>query len=316
MENESKLVIELENLTKYYGQHRGIENLTLRIKRGIIQGFLGPNGAGKTTTIRCLLGILKPNDGQIKVFGNTIKNWTTEISLKEKIGYLPGEFNLYRHFKVKQILDYFESLRNRPAFYRDELVKELELDESRSVSQLSKGNKQKVGLVQALMHDPDLVILDEPTSGLDPLIQQRLYSILKRVRQRGKTIFFSSHNLAEVQKIADEVAIIREGILVSHDRISDLSSRVQQKLIVSTASPIPNSILSSDLISHYDELYSTNGDHRYQIWLYQQNQHLSKVFEQLEAYKILDVALPESSLEEYFIHYYTDDEEVQSNVVE
>ena len=183
--------IEFVNLTKFYGSHRGIENLSIKIMKGIIFGFLGPNGAGKTTTIRCLLGILKPTNGYVKVLNCEIKNWSNNISLKEKIGYLPGEFDLYKHFTVKTLLDYFASLRKRPSSLRKELVTLLELDESRPVSQLSKGNKQKVGLIQALMHDPDLLILDEPSSGLDPLMQQRLYKILKEFKNRGKTIFFS-----------------------------------------------------------------------------------------------------------------------------
>lgn len=307
MDLEYDFAIELKNLTKYYGKHRGIENLSLQIRKGVIHGFLGPNGAGKTTTIRCLLGILNPNSGYISLFGKKIERWATEIALKEKIGYLPGEFELYRHFTVKQILDYFDSLRKRPAVFRDEFVEKLDLDESRSVSQLSKGNKQKVGLVQALMHDPDLLILDEPTSGLDPLIQQRLYTILRDFRTRGKTIFFSSHNLAEVQKIADEVAIVKEGFMVSHDRISDLSSRVQQKLIITTKTPISDAMSTSSLIVNFEKIYSTNGGHRYQIWLHRHNHQLSKVFEVLEDFVILDVVLPEPSLEEYFIHYYSEE---------
>ncbi|MHA2309548.1 MAG: ABC transporter ATP-binding protein, partial [Candidatus Heimdallarchaeaceae archaeon] len=242
--------------------------------------------------------------------------WEANIDLKEKIGYLPGEFELYRHFTVKQILDYFESLRKRPAVLRDKLITELDLDESRSVSQLSKGNKQKVGLVQALMHNPDLVILDEPTSGLDPLIQQRLYSILKELKKSGRTIFFSSHNLSEVQKIADEVAIIKDGFLVSHDRIADLSLKVQQKLNITTKIPIPATICESTLISRYDQIYSMNGDHRYQIWLHRQNQNLSKVFGLLEEFELLDVALPESSVEEYFIQYYSENKEEHRDVDE
>ncbi len=309
MEIPNDFVIELKNLTKYYGHQRGIENLSLQIRRGIIYGFLGPNGAGKTTAIRCLLGILNVDSGDIEVFGKQIDRWISDISLKERIGYLPGEFDLYRHFSVKQILDYFDSLRKRPAIFRDKFVNLLDLDESRSVSQLSKGNKQKVGLVQALMHDPDLLILDEPTSGLDPLIQQRLYSILRNFRKRGKSIFFSSHNLAEVQKIADEVAIIKEGFLVSHNRIRDLHSKVHQKLIVTTQTPLSEAIQTSSLVANFEEVYSTNAGHCYHIWLQRHNHHLSKVFELLEDYKILDVVLPEPNLEEYFIHYYSDEEE-------
>ena len=307
MDMNEDFSIKLKNLTKYYGRHRGIEDLSLQISSGVIYGFLGPNGAGKTTTIRCLLGILKPTKGDVFVFGKKVNNWVSERKLKEKIGYLPGEFDLYKHFSVKQILDYFESLRKRrPAVLRKELVESLELDESRAVSQLSKGNKQKVGLVQALMHDPDLVILDEPTSGLDPLMQQRLYRVLKDFKNQGKTIFFSSHNLAEVQKVADEVAIIKDGFLISHNRIDTLSSQVQQKLLVTTEIPIDVNFSTSPLIESFEKIQKSNGNHRYQIWLHPHDHMYSEAFKLLEEYKLIDVIIPEPNLEEYFIKYYSE----------
>ena len=299
--------IELVNLTKYYGRHRGIENLSIKINSGIISGFLGPNGAGKTTTIRCLLGILRPTKGKIKVFGQEITNWSAQIALKEKIGYLPGEFDLYKHFTVKGILDYFASLRKRPAKLRNTLIDTFELDESRNVNQLSKGNKQKVGLIQALMHDPDLLILDEPSIGLDPLMQQRLYHVLKEFRDRGKTIFFSSHNLAEVQKICDEVAIIREGFLVSHDHIDQLSQSVQQRVILTMEKPIDSLLTQISLISHFEKLQTNGNGYRYSIYLKSAQPNFSDLFQSLNQETIQNVVIPEPSLEDYFLQYYKED---------
>ncbi|MFX1516722.1 MAG: ABC transporter ATP-binding protein [Promethearchaeota archaeon] len=299
--------IELNNLTKYYGKHRGIEKLSLKINPGIISGFLGPNGAGKTTTIRCLLGILKPTRGQVKVFGHEITNWSSQISLKEKIGYLPGEFDLYKHFTVKGILDYFASLRKQPSKLRNSLIETFDLDETRNVSQLSKGNKQKVGLIQALMHDPDLLILDEPSVGLDPLMQQRLYNVLKEFRDRGKTIFFSSHNLAEVQKICDDVAIIREGFLVSHDHINQLSQRVQQRIILTMEEPIDSLLTQIPLISHFEKIQTNGNGHRYSIFMKSAQPNFSELFQSLSQQTIQNVVIPEPSLEDYFLQYYKED---------
>ena len=302
-----KSTIELIDLTKYYGSHRGIEDLNLRINPGIISGFLGPNGAGKTTTIRCLLGILKPTRGQIKIFGHKIANWSSQITLKENIGYLPGEFDLYKHFTVKGILDYFASLRKRPAKLRNTLIDTFELDETRNVSQLSKGNKQKVGLIQALMHDPDLLILDEPSVGLDPLMQQRLYNVLKEFRDHGKTVFFSSHNLAEVQKICDDVAIIKEGFLVSHDHIDHLSRRVQQRVILTMEEPIDSLLTQIPLISHFEKIQTNGNGYRYSIYLNTAQLNFTDLFQSLSRHNIQNVVIPEPSLEDYFLQYYKED---------
>ncbi len=299
--------IKLVNLTKYYGKQRGIENLSININPGVISGFLGPNGAGKTTTIRCLLGILRPTSGQIKVFGREIANWSSEVALKENIGYLPGEFDLYRHFTVKGILDYFASLRKRPAKLRHNLVDVFELDETRNVSQLSKGNKQKVGLIQALMHDPDLLILDEPSVGLDPLMQQRLYQVLKEFRERGKTIFFSSHNLAEVQKICDEVAVIKEGFLVTHDLIEQLSQHVHQKVILTMKEPVESLLSQIPLISHFEQLQMNGDGYRYSIYTKSAKPNFSDLFHSLRQQTILNVVISEPSLEDYFLQYYKED---------
>lgn len=311
MNEKATYAVEFSDLTKFYGPYRGIENLTLRIKSGIIFGFLGPNGAGKTTTIRCLLGILSPTRGSIKLFDREIDDWSSEAFLKENIGYLPGEFDLYKHFTVKETLDYFASLRKKESFLRQKLVKIFDLDESRKVTQLSKGNKQKVGLVQALMHDPDLLVLDEPTAGLDPLVQQRLYSVLKGFRDRGKTIFFSSHNLPEVQKIADEVAVIKEGFLVSHDLIEHLSQKIHRKVLVSLTEPLKEEVVSLlPFVSAWQQITSNGNEStfRYSLWLNSLQPNFAEVFQALNTLHVKDVVIPELSLEDYFLQYYKEDE--------
>ncbi|MFX0183304.1 MAG: ABC transporter ATP-binding protein [Candidatus Hodarchaeota archaeon] len=311
MDDKTIYAVEFSNLTKFYGLHRGIENLTLRIKRGIIFGFLGPNGAGKTTTIRCLLGILNPTRGSIRLFDREINDWNSETFLKEEIGYLPGEFDLYKHFTVKETLDYFASLRKKEPSLRPKLVQLFDLDESRKVTQLSKGNKQKVGLVQALMHDPDLLVLDEPTAGLDPLMQQRLYTVLKEFRDRGKSIFFSSHNLPEVQKIADEVAVIKEGFLVSHDLIEHLSQKLHRKVLVSLTEPLKEEVVSQlPFVSAWERITSNGNESsfRYSLWLNSLQPNFVEVFQALDAIQVKDVVIPEPSLEDYFLQYYKEDE--------
>ncbi|HEC80932.1 MAG TPA: ABC transporter ATP-binding protein [Thermoplasmatales archaeon] len=184
-------VIETKSLTKYYGKTRGVEDLTFSVRKGEIFGFLGPNGAGKTTTIRTLLGFLKPTDGEAYVFGKNVKDNIVEI--KRDIGYIPGDLNLYGHLTGQRFLDYFVSLRNQDATLLDELLEIFEVPLDRKIKGYSKGMKQKLGIIQAFMHDPDLVVMDEPTSSLDPLLQQRFYEFLHREKKKGKTMFFSSH---------------------------------------------------------------------------------------------------------------------------
>ena len=280
----------------------------MNIPSGIIFGYLGPNGAGKTTTIRCLLGILKPTNGLIKIFGEHIKNWSHEIVLKENIGFLPGDFTFYLDFTVKELLDYFSELRKRPPVLRDSLVKFFELDESKKVEQLSKGYKQKLGLIQALMHDPDLLILDEPTVSLDPLMQQRLYKILDDFRNRGKTIFFSSHNLDEVQKICDEVAVIKDGQLVSHDKIAELYLKINRKIELTLAKPLQKeNLMHIPFISAYQEIFSPDVDpqtHRYVVWLREKTLDFSQLFSLFSENVVKDVKITEPKLEDYFMHYY------------
>jgi ABC-2 type transport system ATP-binding protein len=214
-------IITTEKLTKYYGSHRGVIDVDLEVQEGEVFGFLGPNGAGKTTTIRLLLDLIRPTSGKAYVFG--IESSADPVAIHRRIGYLPGEFTLYDRLTGSQTLEYFGNLRGGvdPA-YRAQLVERLDLDPSRRFREYSKGNKQKVGLVAALQHRPELLLLDEPTSGLDPLVQQTFFTIMREQVKDGATVFLSSHILSEVEKNCHRVAIIREGQLVQVGRVDAL----------------------------------------------------------------------------------------------
>src|SRR5438874_1387589 len=190
-------IIQIEKLTKAYGSHRGIIDIDLEVNEGEAFGFLGPNGAGKTTTIRTLLDHLRPTSGRATVFG--IDTTADPVAIHRRVGYLPGEFTLYDRLTGGQTIEYFANLRGGvdPAYQRS-LVERFDIDPKRRYKELSKGNKQKIGLVIALQHEPDLLILDEPTSGLDPLVQQSFFEVVREARKEGRTVFLSSHILSEV----------------------------------------------------------------------------------------------------------------------
>ena len=206
-------VIRTEKLTKYYGSHRGIVEVDLAVEKGEVFGFLGPNGAGKTTTIRVLLDLIRPSSGKAYVFD--IESSADPAAIHRRIGYLPGEFALYDRLTGSQTLEYFGNLRGGvDRAYQASLIERFDLDPSRRYREYSKGNKQKVGLVAALQHRPELLMLDEPTAGLDPLVQQTFFATLREAVKDGATVFLSSHILSEVEKSCGRVAIIREGRIV------------------------------------------------------------------------------------------------------
>jgi ABC-2 type transport system ATP-binding protein len=214
-------IIKTEKLTKYYGSHRGVIDVDLEVHQGEVFGFLGPNGAGKTTTIRVLLDLIRPTSGKAFVFG--IESSVDPVAIHRRIGYLPGEFALYDRLTGGQTLEYFGNLRGGvDKAYRAQLVERFDLDPSRRYREYSKGNKQKVGLVAALQHKPELLMLDEPTAGLDPLVQQTFFALLREHVKDGATVFLSSHILSEAERSCDRVAIIREGRLVRVDRVDAL----------------------------------------------------------------------------------------------
>ena len=214
-------IIRTEKLTKNYGTHRGIADVDLEVQQGEMFGFLGPNGAGKTTTIRVLLDLIRPTSGKAYVF--EIESSADPTAIHRRIGYLPGEFALYDRLTGRQTLEYFGNLRGGvDRVYQAELIERFDLDASRRFREYSKGNKQKVGLVAALQHRPELLLLDEPTSGLDPLVQQTFFGLLRERVKDGATVFLSSHILSEVERSCDRVAIIRDGRLVQVDRVDAL----------------------------------------------------------------------------------------------
>jgi ABC-2 type transport system ATP-binding protein len=206
-------IIRTEKLTKTYGSHRGIIEVDLEVEQGEVFGFLGPNGAGKTTTIRVLLDLIRATSGHATVFG--LDSRRDAVAIHRRLGYLPGEFALYDRLTGGQTLEYFGNLQGGvDRAYQRSLVERFELDPSRRYREYSKGNKQKVGLIAALQHRPDLLVLDEPTSGLDPLVQQTFFAVMREAVAEGRTVFLSSHVLSEAEKMCDRVGIIREGRLI------------------------------------------------------------------------------------------------------
>ena len=225
-------------LTKSYGPVPALRGVDLEVRRGEVFGFLGPNGAGKTTTIRLLLDLIRPTSGRATVFGlDTTRDAT---AIHRRIGYLPGEFSLYDRLTGGQTLEYFANLRGGvDRAYQRSLVERFDLDPSRRFREYSKGNKQKVGLVAALQHRPELLVLDEPTSGLDPLVQQTFFSVLREAVAEERTVFLSSHVLSEAEKTCDRVAIIREGRLVRVDRVDALRDLAVHEVELRFDGPVP-----------------------------------------------------------------------------
>ena len=231
-------IIETEKLTKSYGAHRGIIDVDLTVNGGEVFGFLGPNGAGKTTTIRTILDLIRPTSGRALVFG--IQSSADPVAIHRRVGYIPGEFTLYDRLTAGQTLAYFANLRGGvDRAYQRELVERFEIDPSRRFKELSKGNKQKVGLVIALQHRPELLVLDEPTSGLDPLVQQSFYALVRETKAEGRTVFLSSHILSEVERTCDRVAIIREGLLVKVDTVEGLRDLAHHQVELRFSGPVP-----------------------------------------------------------------------------
>jgi ABC-2 type transport system ATP-binding protein len=231
-------IIQADKLTKSYGSHRGIIDVDLTVNEGEAFGFLGPNGAGKTTMIRTLLDHIRPSSGKATVFG--IDTTVDPVAIHKRLGYLPGEFALYDKLTGGQTLEYFGNLRGgTDRAYRQSLVERLDVDPTRRFREYSKGNKQKIGLIIALQHRPELLLLDEPTSGLDPLIQQVFYEVIREAKAEGRTVFLSSHILSEVEKTCDRVAIIRDGRLARVDRTEALRDLAHHTVELIFSGPVP-----------------------------------------------------------------------------
>jgi ABC-2 type transport system ATP-binding protein len=223
------LAVHTEQLTKTYGRRRGLAGLDLAVDTGEVYGYLGPNGAGKTTTIRILLDLIRPSSGRVEVLGADPRR--DGVALRRRIGYLPGDFIVDGRQTVTELLTYLANLRGGVPRARIEgLAERFDLDLTARIRSLSKGNKQKVAVVQAFMHEPELLVLDEPTAGLDPLLQQTFLTMVREARAKGQTVFMSSHVMSEVQATADRVGIVRDGRLVTVERVEDLRERAVRRV--------------------------------------------------------------------------------------
>lgn len=292
-------VLQVSNLTKFYGKILGVKDVSFSVEQGEIFGFLGSNGAGKTTTIRLLMNLLRPDEGDISFFGIPSKN--NQVKLKERIGYLPGEFSPYREMSGHGFLKYMAKYRSRTTELRDSLVNQLQLTQnelSQKIKYLSHGTRQKLGIVFALEHNPDIAILDEPTSGLDPLIQESFYQILFAFQQRGKTVFLSSHILPEVEKICHRIAIIRQGKIVTLESIEKLKHKRPRRLIIelkNKATENPINLPKLRLLKHSGNRY-----------VYLVDGEIPLLLNKLKELSIKDIIFPEPDLEDIFLAYYAE----------
>jgi len=288
--------IRTSGLTKMYGPNRGIVELDLSVDEGEIFGFLGPNGAGKTTTMRILLDLIRPTSGHAEVFG--LDTTREAAAIHRRVGYLPGEFDLYERLTGADTIRYFANLRRGvDERYVNELVERLGLDPSRKFGEYSKGNKQKVGLVVALQHRPDLLILDEPTAGLDPLVQHAVFELLREATAEGRTVFLSSHIIAEVDRTCDRAAIIRDGRLVQVDRIEAIRGLAFQHVSLTLSRPIDDGVLDRlPTVSHL----ALDGP----VVTMRVSGPLGPVVEAVAPYGLVDVVSHEPNLEDVFLAHY------------
>jgi ABC-2 type transport system ATP-binding protein len=299
------LAIHTQALTKSYGRIQALFGVDLKVKRGTIAGFLGPNGAGKTTTIRCMLDMIRPDGGTIKVAG--IDPQVDPVTVRSLVGYLPGELHLDDNMTAETALRFLNALRHKQAewSYVEQLVERFDLDIKRPIKNLSSGNKKKVGVIQALMHRPEILMLDEPTGGLDPLMQREVLRLIKEARADGATVFFSSHNITEVEAVADQVNIIREGVVVEVIDVAELLTRALRRALIIFREPVdiaallqlPGvSLLSQD--NHTTVELQVTGD-------------MDTLIKALGKYPVVDMQTTRPSLESIFMTYYeTEREEV------
>ena len=286
-----KYAIEINNLTKTYGKHRGVESVDLSVKEGEWFGFIGPNGAGKSTTIRTLLGLIKPTRGETKV--NGMDSWLMKDKIMKDVGYLPSEAIFYSEMTVKETLDYALSFfGNKDSKRQKELCWRFQLDTKRKVGELSYGNRKKVGIVSALQHSPSLLILDEPTGGLDPLMQREFFNLLEEEHKNGKTIFMSSHILSEIEHHAQTAAFIRDGKIILKKEVSELSKTSRRKVSLRGSLDISGLQGVKEVVENKDGIsFLYSGDTRVLLDL------LSKG-------DIKDFTVTEPDLEVVFLHYY------------
>jgi ABC-2 type transport system ATP-binding protein len=292
-------VLEVSNLTKYYGKILGVKDVSFFVEEGEIFGFLGSNGAGKTTTIRLLMNLLRSKKGSITFFGTPLQK--NPVKFRENIGYLPGDFTPYREMTGIHFLKYMANYRTLSPILRDNLIEKLKLSEqdiSQKTKYLSHGTRQKLGIVLAFEHDPDLAILDEPTIGLDPLIQESFYEIIWDFQKRGKTIFLSSHILPEVEKVCDRVAIIRKGNIVALESIKKLREKRPRRLIIELKNEVTENPLK---LAGVKLLSNSNSRFEYIV-----EGELEGLIKKIQTLPIKNIIFPEPDLEDIFLDYYAE----------
>jgi len=287
-------IIEVNNLTKYYGKARGIVDVSFHVDEGEIFGFIGPNGAGKSTTIRLLLSLIYPTSGGAAIFGKDCIKYGRE--LRQEIGYLPSEVFYYERMKVIDLLKYSASFYDKDCTQRmHELAELMELELHRRIEDLSYGNKKKVGIVQGLLHQPKLLFLDEPTAGLDPLMQRKFFRLIREENQRGVTVFFSSHILGEVQRMCSRVGIIKEGRIIEIADIRTLQQNNYKKVRVE----------ANDLeAAYFDIPGAINLEHNNGAVRFFYKGDINTVMRKIGEITVSDVTIEEPTLEEIFMHYY------------
>jgi ABC-2 type transport system ATP-binding protein len=297
-------VIQAESLTKSYGRSRGVQDLSFSVEEGRSFGFLGPNGAGKTTTIRTMLDFIRPTSGTVRVFGMDPRR--EGVRVHARVGYLPGELALYERMTGEAFLRSFASLRGSVGWNHVQgLADRFDLDLGRRIHEMSHGNKQKVGLIQAFMHRPDLLILDEPTQGLDPLMQQTFYTLVEEeVRERGATVFLSSHVMPEVERVCDRVGIIRDGSLVTVADIGELKARARRRLELHFDEPAPVSAFEGlagvrAIESHGDSM------------LLEVEGSVDAVVKTAARFTVVNIQTHQPSLEDAFLAFYEPTGETQ-----
>jgi ABC-2 type transport system ATP-binding protein len=288
--------IEVHGLTKRYGSFQALHALDFEVASGEAFGFIGPNGAGKTTLIRTMLDLLHPTTGSITILGFDSHRQARRVH--ELVGYVPGDLDLWERLTARQTLAFFAGLRGGRGTSRIEpLAERLKLDLEREVRDLSKGNREKVGLIQAFMHDPELMVLDEPTSGLDPLVQHEVFEMIDEAKKRGRTIFFSSHYLNEVERIADRVALIREGEIIALDTIAHLKERARRRIEIRFSRPVDAAALSG--VSGVEDVRISDAHASLAI-----SGSMGELIRALAELPVEIVSTPDPDLEEVFLGLY------------
>jgi len=288
-------IVQVSNLTKYYGKKLGIENVTFAMSEGEVYGLMGPNGAGKTTSLRSMLNLILPTSGKTKIFGKNL----SELNKHElsQISYLPGEFELYPSLTGEQYLNYISNLRSSTVNNTNILAERLDLDLNKKIKSLSKGNKQKIGIIQAFMNSPKLAILDEPTSGLDPLKQQEFQNIVKEQNNIGCSVLLSSHILGEIEDLCERVGIIKNGNIITSEQISDLKNKTIKKYeITFDKTPDINEIRN---IKNISNLVIQGNSVTLNI-----KGAIDNLLKVISKYTVINLRIIEPSLEEIFLTFY------------